>query len=208
MTAARSIYEHLREGIAAGRYRPKDRLVEVDLAEYFAISRTPVRQALQLLESEGIVDSTKHGWLVKDFSRDDIRRIYDIRLALEGYASFLSAERATDAAKKAMREWHSKATVDLALSDRPAFVTAHNGLHHAIATGAENSILADQVQQHRNHHFNRRVASLYRREDLEKAVAGHEAIIAAIELGDGAKAEALTRKHLTDALWFTIELYS
>ena len=89
-------YTRLRRSIVDGRYRPHQRLVETDLAKELTASRTPVRQALQRLELEGLVAGSRHGWIVRQHSALDIQHIYDVRIALEGYASRLATERASD----------------------------------------------------------------------------------------------------------------
>lgn len=84
-------YEEIRQAIVEGRYRAGQRLVEKNLGEEFQVSRTPVREALRALESEGLVVSLPNkGAVVRSLSAQDIYDIYDLRVRLES----LAAERA------------------------------------------------------------------------------------------------------------------
>src|SRR5436190_22723903 len=90
-----AIYEQLRSEIVRGQLRPNERLVEAEIAERLQVSRTPVRESLQRLAADGLVVSRRRGWVVYEHTIDQIRDIYETRIALEGYATRLAAERAT-----------------------------------------------------------------------------------------------------------------
>lgn len=78
------IYDHLRQAILDGVLKPGDRLIERDIAAKYAVSRTPVREALRKLESEGYLDYLpRKGEVVRGFNVDEIQEMYDIRKALE-----------------------------------------------------------------------------------------------------------------------------
>jgi DNA-binding GntR family transcriptional regulator len=84
-------YEEIRQAIVEGRYHAGQRLVEKNLAEEFQVSRTPVREALRALESEGLILSLPNkGAVVRSLSTQDVYDIYDLRVRLES----LAAERA------------------------------------------------------------------------------------------------------------------
>lgn len=79
------VYETLRDLIINGEIEAGERVVEVEYAEKFQVSRTPVREAIRMLELEGLVEvNSKGGVLVKEVTPEDIREIYRIRIALEG----------------------------------------------------------------------------------------------------------------------------
>jgi len=78
------VYEELKRLIIEGEIEPGARIVETDYAEKFQISRTPIREAIRMLELEGFVESQpKGGVIVKKISMEDIEEIYRIRIALE-----------------------------------------------------------------------------------------------------------------------------
>lgn len=79
------VYDRLKDLIITGEIGSGERIVEVEYAEKFQVSRTPVREALRMLELEGLVEvNIKGGVLVKEITPNDIREIYKIRIALEG----------------------------------------------------------------------------------------------------------------------------
>lgn len=88
------VYETLREHLRAGVLRAGDRLTEVDIATRLGVSRTPVREALARLASEGLVDSEGRGYAVPTFSEHDADEIYEVRFLLEPAAIRQAASRA------------------------------------------------------------------------------------------------------------------
>ncbi|MGL4402264.1 MAG: GntR family transcriptional regulator [Fusobacteriaceae bacterium] len=79
------VYETLRDLIINGEIEAGERLVEIEYAEKFQVSRTPVREAIRMLELEGLLEvNSKGGVLVKEVTSEDIKEIYKIRIALEG----------------------------------------------------------------------------------------------------------------------------
>ncbi len=89
-------YDLIRRGIVEGHYRPGERLVEARLAADLDCSRTPIREALRMLDSEGLVRSLPNrGATVRDLTTADIRDLYEVRARLESLAAELAAVRAT-----------------------------------------------------------------------------------------------------------------
>src|SRR5690606_29265425 len=81
------VYQQLRQLILGGVYRPGERLVEENVAQRLGVSRTPVRQALTMLEAEGLVEIVRHrGATVCAFGIDDVWNLYDLRAVLEAHA--------------------------------------------------------------------------------------------------------------------------
>ncbi len=88
------VYEAIRRAIVEGGYRPGLRLVEQRLAEEFAVSRTPIREALRRLEADGLVMVERNrGARVRRLSEQEIADLYDVRSRLEAYAAELAAAR-------------------------------------------------------------------------------------------------------------------
>lgn len=91
-------YARIRQAIVEGRYGPGHRLIEQRIAEEFQLSRTPVREALRILDAEGLVVSERNkGATVRDVTTKDVRDLYALRSRLESLAAELAAERATEA---------------------------------------------------------------------------------------------------------------
>src|SRR5471032_414792 len=105
-TTQQAIVQTLREKILAGELSPGQRLVEAQLAQWLGVSRTPLRYALSVLSSEGLLESSgARGYVVRRFSVRDILNAIDVRGVLEGLAARTVAERRVDAGlEKSLQE--------------------------------------------------------------------------------------------------------
>lgn len=90
-----SAYTHIKAAIIQGIYEPGMRLTEEYLANEIQTSRTPIREAIQHLEAEGLITPLKKGVIVRSFTKEDIQQIYDLRGLLEGYAVSHAARNRT-----------------------------------------------------------------------------------------------------------------
>jgi DNA-binding GntR family transcriptional regulator len=103
------IFNTLREAIIVGELKPKERLMEVQLANKMGVSRTPVREAIRKLELEGLVEMLpRKGAHVADLSVKDIMDVLEVRSTLDGLASSLSAVRITDEELKELKHVQSQ----------------------------------------------------------------------------------------------------
>ncbi|AEV66793.1 GntR family transcriptional regulator [Acetivibrio clariflavus] len=99
------IFDTLREAIITGELKPGERLMEVKLAEKMGVSRTPVREAIRMLELEGLVDMLpRKGAHVAELSVKDIMDVLEVRAAMDSLATRLAAERITDDEIKELRQ--------------------------------------------------------------------------------------------------------
>lgn len=153
-TRGQQVIRHIREGIAEGRYPGSSRLNEVDLAERFGVSRTPVRNALAALAAEGLLDYTPNaGYTVRRFTVEDIARIFRVRTELEGLAARLAAENGLSPAAEAEirdlvgqtaallreRRWDDEI--------REAFLPINRRFHDTVREAAQNPFLIDLVRK-------------------------------------------------------------
>ena len=103
------IVERIKDKIALGEYRPGDRLRQEQLAEEFSISRTPVREALRLLEAKGVIlQEHRHSAVIRAPSTREVRETYQIRAELEGLAAALAARWITDKHVEGLRAIHAR----------------------------------------------------------------------------------------------------
>lgn len=194
----------LREDILTGRIRPGERLGEVALAERFAVSRGPVRDALRKLAAAGLVSFLPNiGARVRVFSREDARALYELRAALESDAARWAARRAGQERASGLVQLLGQHAESIAA--HPAGAYLQNGkdadFHIVIAEMAQNpllrNLLADELypqlallrRQHRNVDGRGRVA-----------LREHENIADAIINGDDELAALLMRRHI-EASW-------
>jgi DNA-binding GntR family transcriptional regulator len=88
------VYRQIFDAVVSGQIPPGERLVQEVLAEEMDVSRTPVREALLRLETEGILEASERGgFLVRSLDLDEVRATYELRAAVEGYSARLVAER-------------------------------------------------------------------------------------------------------------------
>ena len=197
---ADGVYQRLRSAIVRGELRPNERLVEADLADWLEVSRTPVRECLQRLVTERLVANRRRGWVVLDHSIEDIREIYEVRAALEGYAAQLAARQASaDQVERIM----TLAGIDPATyADPPrrGFVEYNQQFHDTVVEACGNSRLAEAIRRSREYYFNYRIAAVYTLAEVADAIGGHRAIGLAIQRREPDAAERLARAHVHEAL--------
>ncbi|MGB1642070.1 MAG: GntR family transcriptional regulator, partial [Paracoccaceae bacterium] len=99
-------YTLILEAIDAGVFKPGDRLVEVDLADRFGVSRTPVREALQRLETQSLLTRDGRSLIVASLDHNQVAELYAVRAELEGLAARLAARHATVEEQRDLREDH------------------------------------------------------------------------------------------------------
>jgi DNA-binding GntR family transcriptional regulator len=193
------VYDRLRADIVHGALRPNQRLVELELAEALGVSRTPVRETLQRLTLEGLVRRERGGWVVHEHSPDEIRAIYEVRAALEGYAAFLAAGRITASQLSALADLYPEG--DAAAELEPDVqVDLNERFHDGVIAAAGNHRLAQLSRSSRQYYFNHRIARIYDAEETRRSIDGHRLILAALGRGDGPRAEARAREHVDYAL--------
>ena len=132
--------------------------------------RTPVREALQLLEAEDLVVSMRRGYVVREHSRDEIAEIYQVRAALEGMAARLLAEQQDDHVIGTIEALGSHLDEAAADSERGHLVETNAAFHGAILTACGNERLARISQLHSQQFFNFRIAELYTPAEALKSV--------------------------------------
>jgi DNA-binding GntR family transcriptional regulator len=192
-------YDLLRADIVHGELRPNQRLVEVELADRLGVSRTPVREALQRLVLEGIVRRDRAGWVVHEHSPEEIRAIYEVRAALEGYAAFLAARRASEDELRDLDAIYPPGDAAYALGPDDQ-VELNERFHNGVIGAAGNAWLTELCRRNRQYYFNHRIARRYDDGETRRSIEGHRLILDALARGDGRAAEALAREHVDDAL--------
>jgi DNA-binding GntR family transcriptional regulator len=191
------VYSRLKQEIVRGQLRPNQALTEVEIAERLNVSRTPVRESMQRLASDGLVVSRRRRWVVYEHTKREIQQIYEVRAALEGYATRLAGERITDQeiddlTRQWDRDWKGLDTVSR--------VETNEAFHQRIVDVAANQRLSDSLERNRSFYFNQQVASLYSDEEKATSARQHSAILKAVCERDGDTAERLGREHVLAAL--------
>jgi GntR family transcriptional regulator of vanillate catabolism len=199
----------LRELIVGGELKPGQRIAELALVERLGMSRTPIRMALVRLQEEGLLDALPGGgFVVKDFSEDDIHDAIELRGTLEGLAARLAAERGVSAVLIAeARDCLDRIDAVLAqtqLSDSSFsdYVDLNGRLHGLLAEMAGSELVQRQLERAKtlpfaspNSFVLSSASSPHARDTLMVAQSQHRAVVDAIVRREGARAEALMREH-------------
>jgi GntR family transcriptional regulator of vanillate catabolism len=196
----------LRELLLKGEFRPGERLSELQLVARLGVSRTPIRQVLDRLAHEGLLEETPSGrFLVREFTISDVWDGIELRGVLEGTAARLAAERMTDpSAMEPIRACQSRmdeirhVTVD----SFAAYADLNEEFHSALIDLAQSPLLRRSVEHVKTLPFTSPSALVFARTKLpgtaEMIVIGreqHHAILEAVERRQGTRAEALAREH-------------
>ena len=194
-------YNHLKSDVLAGRFKPGERLTEEHLAKALGVSRTPVREALHKLASEGFIQPLEsRGFCVARDSREEIEDLFDIRAALEGYAIRLICECISEPTLKQLDRLIQKAQDALErkkLDEIFEYNTQfHDTLHQVIAGKTRfHNLIADT----RKYVLRYRKDSLYYLDGAKRTIDGHRKILLAISLKDPDLCERVIREHIREA---------
>lgn len=193
-------YALILAAIEGGTYRPGDRLVESELAERFGVSRTPVREALQRLETQAMLVRDGRSLIVASLDHNQLAELYVVRAELEALAARLAARHATPEEVRVLAQM--VAEDQRAVGNPEALTRANKRFHHQIHLASHNRYLIQQLD------LVHRTMALMARSSLaaegrgETALTEHKRIVDAIAAGDGAAADRALRQHISMA-WET-----
>jgi GntR family transcriptional regulator, vanillate catabolism transcriptional regulator len=208
-TTQQTIVQALRTRILSGELAPGQRLVEAQVAEQLGISRTPLRYALSVLATEGLVErSGARGYVVRRFSVNDVLNAIDVRGVLEGLAARSVAERGVDAAlaqalAACLREGDALFEAGVLDEQAETRYAAMNGEFHAlIVEAAHNHAVSAALRLNDRVPFVAPGTVVFDAAARERqfmmlfyAHRQHHAIVGALMLGEGARVEALMKEH-------------
>jgi DNA-binding GntR family transcriptional regulator len=188
-TVVETLVQALRSLIMAGSYRPGDRLIEEPIAERFGVSRPPVREALRVLQRDGIVTSVpRKGFIVVPITPQDVREIYDLRFALERTAVELSVPLDDLDRLAPLRAALDIMRAEAAQNDPDLMLEANSTFHFALVGLAGNSRLLTAYSSLRMQLQMCMAMNLKFRQqfhnDPQDVVRRHEELVTLIEDGD------------------------
>jgi DNA-binding GntR family transcriptional regulator len=190
-------YEFLRQGIMSQRYRPNESLVEQAVARELGISRTPVREALQQLSREGLVEVIPNrGAFVRTLSVDELLEIFEIKIRLEGLCAARAASRSGPAIAAKLHEATQAMAAAASNRDGHAYRKADEIFHTALYEGAKSRQICNIIEDLNAHWYRMRegVAAIESR--MAAAVQEHARVAEAVQSGDPQEAENAMRVHL------------
>ncbi len=202
MTAADKAYRMIRQLIATGALAPGAHLREFEMADRTGLSRTPIREALLRLGSEGWVTVVANrGAFVNAFDRRASEEVFGLRVLLEPFAAELAAQNITGDQLARLRDLNRE-MADAIAGDPPdldAVERINNAFHSLIVEAADSRRLASCLASVLQPAIVFRTFSRYRSAELRRSVGHHEELVAALSVGDGTWARAAMVGHLSSA---------
>ena len=191
------VAERLRERIFAHELPPGSWVDEQALAEQYGISRTPLREALKVLASEGLVTlKPRRGCYVTEISDRDLDEVFGVMALLEGECAHLAASRADEAGLARLRAIHAELERAASGHDINGFFEANQAFHQAVQEIADNRWLQHVITDLRKVIRLSRHHSLFSEGRLQQALAEHRDILDALLARDAATAETRMRHHI------------
>ncbi|RPI42986.1 MAG: GntR family transcriptional regulator [Betaproteobacteria bacterium] len=192
------VYQKLRAALESGELRPGQRVMEVEVANWLDVSRTPVREALRRLESEGMLTlEPRMGLVVASISRQAMLELYVMREVLEGTAARLCARHASDPELTELDELVKR---EARLQGNHKVLARHNRLfHEAIHRGAHNRYLEKSLNAVNDTMHLLGPSQMLIPERAALAQTEHAEIFECIRRHDAEAAEAAARKHVRSA---------
>lgn len=193
----RDAYGLILEAIDVGVYKPGDRLVESELAERFGVSRTPIREALQRLETQALLVRDGRSLIVASLDHNELAELYVVRAELEALAARLAARHATEEEVKVLGQMveSDRARVD----DPGALSRANRRFHRQIHLASHNRFLIQQLDLVHRSMALLATTSLAAEGRGKTALAEHQAIVDAMAARDEAGAAEALRRHISAA---------
>jgi DNA-binding GntR family transcriptional regulator len=195
------VVEQVRQEIAAGKLRPNQRLIEAEIAQKLGISRTPVREALRILETEGYLKRLPRGGLtVFDYSIDEIRNICEIREALESMALKLACERATNEQIGKVVEIHESMLQVILRKDADKFLELNSAFHYELLAGCGNEQLMSLIQSIRMKNFQHQMVRVFSANDWKRIPKQHQHYVDALQKRNTRLAQKAVHENIESTL--------
>ncbi|MCH9807066.1 MAG: GntR family transcriptional regulator [Alphaproteobacteria bacterium] len=193
--------DQLRRAIIHGELRPGAKISEKDLCEQFGVSRTPIRETLKILSTEGLVSFAQNrGASVTEVTAQDIMDAFPVMGALEALAGELACANATQAQIDRLGVLQSKMVAMFKRGDRRGYFRINEQIHQLILEASCNSTLPRLIRAASAQVRRARYMANLSNERWAEAIEEHEQILKAIEARDGKLTSRLLRNHLTNKL--------
>ncbi|MFB7575839.1 GntR family transcriptional regulator [Streptomyces sp. NPDC057611] len=198
------VYEDLRRRILSGAYAPGDWLREGSVAAALEVSRTPVRDALQRLQADGLVTlHPNRGAQVTEFASGDLDDIFNVRALLEGYAARLAAENDRSQAVveelRTLCEAMEEAAAGGAEDAEDRITELNLEFHRAVHQAAGNALLPGMLSTVIEISRVRNTFHIYSPREMERSLHQHRELVEAIAAGDGMWAQSVMQSHVLSA---------
>lgn len=196
------VYEQIKQAIITGVYKPGQRLTEEGLTKEWGVSRTPVREVLKQLDFDGLIVPLKRGFIVRTFSKEDVRQVYDIRAMLESYAAGQASIYRTETNIIKMKEANISYENALNMQGQEhteridTIVKANYVFHDAVFEASRNDHIRELISKVVVLPLIFRSFYWFDEKNLFYSLQNHHTILRAVEDGDIERAKAAMTEHI------------
>ena len=192
------VYVAIKGAIIGGEFDPGRRLIEEKLAEDMKTSRTPVREAIQKLEKEGLIYRLpRGGFAVKGVTEEEVEEVFGLRGVLEGYAGFLATERMDENELASLEKIIALEEACLLDMNTEEFIRLDGEFHDVLYRAAKNTRLYNLLHDLRDYIYRYRVIIMRYQRKPSLAVKDHKEMVNSIKSKSAKQVEKLVRKHMT-----------
>lgn len=193
------VFQTLREAILRGTIKPGERLMEIQLSQQLGVSRTPVREAIRMLELEGLVNMTpRKGAAVAAISEKSLRDVLEVRCALEELSVRLACERMSWEQFEQLRTANVKFAQVAESEDITVIAKSDEVFHDIIYYSTDNDKLILLLNQLREQMYRYRVEHIKMKERRSLLIREHQEIIDALRERDSQTAVLVMRRHINN----------
>lgn len=190
-------YQRIKQDIVLGELPPGSPLVELPLAKRYAVSRTPVREALRRLHQDGLVERFDRTMRVRQHTAQEIFELYEVRMILESAATRTAAQRRTEFDISQITHFLERMQdTNLDLATR---VRTNRNFHTALWHASHNNMLVDTLERLYTNSVRYLNTTLAGNERWHQSLEEHRQIVDAVVRGDSQQAERVIINHLSEA---------
>lgn len=201
------LVERLRNLVVEDELKPGEKVPEKDLCEAFGVSRTPLREALKVLASEGLVVlQANRGARVTQVTREELECTFPVIAALEQLAGEYACRNLTDAELAHLEERHAAMIRAFKEQDRTSYFQANQDIHSALIAGARNPVLASQHKTLAVRVRRARFMANLSETRWAQAIQEHEAMMEKLRLRDGKGLGEILKIHMLNKLAANIKI--
>ena len=198
MRLSEKAYRLIKEKVVTLELPPSAVIDEHVLMQQLGLGRTPIREALQRLDSEGLVNIVpRRGTFVNDISVTDLQKIFELRIVLEGFCARLAAKRISSEQLERM-EAVIRELEELRDADPRTLMSIDKRFHRLLYLSADNEFVADVLNRLYDLSLRLWHLVLNRLTEVRHSVEQHEDVLCALRSGDCDQAEAVIQKHIVE----------
>ena len=200
LTVKQQVYKIIKDDIRNGIYKPDQQINEVELSNRLNISRSPIRESLRQLVSDGLaVEYPNRGVFVKKFSFEEIENIYDFRVLIESYAIEECSKNLNEKRIKALTAFKNNLKVLYEQGDLENYIDEDEMFHQTLVDMCNNSIIIEAYERVNSMNKQFRAYSLMDKQRFDESLDEHIGIIDNILNGNYNEAIAINKVHLIRA---------